>query len=61
MLPPPQAIQPVISMPVRRLKFEIWDEGLLVEDWEIQLQLPEKYIKQHVDVSSEGDTALRDH
>jgi hypothetical protein len=28
-LPPPQAIQPVISMPVCRFKFEIWDEGLL--------------------------------
>jgi hypothetical protein len=27
-LPPPQAIQPVMSMPVRRLKFEIWDEAL---------------------------------
>jgi hypothetical protein len=27
-LPPPQAIPPVMSMPVRRLKFEIWDEGL---------------------------------
>jgi hypothetical protein len=27
-LPPPQAIQLVMSMPVRRMKFEIWDEGL---------------------------------
>jgi hypothetical protein len=25
-LPPPQAVQPVMSMPVRRLKFEICDE-----------------------------------
>jgi hypothetical protein len=28
LLPPPQAIQPEMSMPVRRFEFEIWDEGL---------------------------------